>query len=66
VGDALEARRVALRVELAEVSDKVRRLTKAIETGGADAFGPGCEQWRSLHGSPPSSRYMGATLRTLT
>ena len=61
MGDALEARRIALRVELAEVADKVRRLTKAIEIGGADAVEPGCEQWRNLHGSPPSSRYMGLT-----
>ncbi len=36
VGDALEARRVALKVELAEIAEKVRRLTEAIETGGAD------------------------------
>jgi hypothetical protein len=33
VGGALDARRVALKVELAEIAEKVRRLTEAIETG---------------------------------
>jgi hypothetical protein len=36
VGDALDARRVALRVELAEIAEKVRRLTEAIEDGAGE------------------------------